>query len=390
MSNTILTIDMITREALRLAHEKCSFIGTTVRSYDDSFAKTGAKAGDTIRIRKPARYVRRQGSRIMNVQDSEQEKTTLTVATQDGVDIAFTSAERALSLDDFAKEHLEPAMAALMSGVEADYIAAMTKLTYNSVGTVGTVPNDLEIFANAQAKLNQSLAPQDDNRSVMVSSVTMAKMVGSLKGLFHDGDQIKKQYREGIIGRTTMADWYGNERVYRHATGSDHTTVTVNDASIAEGDSVITTAGASVTVGTVFTIDNVYAVHPETKQQYSHLQQFVITAISSNDWTISPAYYSTGAKKNVNALPVTTAAINLLGSASTTYGQDLMYHKDAYAFATVDLPIMPGECSRKTFDGISLRIWSDGDIRNDELLTRIDLLYGFAALRPEFGCRISN
>lgn len=390
MSNTLLTIDMITREALRIAHEKASFIGTTVRSYDDSFAQAGAKIGETLRIRKPARYTRRTGSRVMNVQDSEQEKTTLTVATQDGVDIAFTSAERALSLDDFSKNHLEPAMAVLLSGIEADYIAAMTKATYNLVGTVGTVPNDLEIFANAQAKLNQGLAPQDDNRSVMVSSVTMAKMIGANKGLFQDAEQIKKQYREGIIGRTTMADWYGNERVYRHANGSDHTTVTVNDASIASGDSGFTTAGASVTVGTVFTIADVYAVHPETKQQYAHLQQFVITAVSGNDWTFSPAYYSTGPKQNVNALPVTGAAITLVGSASTTYGQDLMYHKEAFAFATADLPIMPGECSRKQYDGISLRIWSDGDIRNDELLTRIDILYGFAALRPEWACRITS
>lgn len=408
MSNTLLTIDMITKEALRLAHEKAKFIGTTIRSYDDSFAQKGAKIGDTLRIRKPARYSRRQGSRVMDVQDSEQEKTSLTVSTQDGVDLAFTSAERALSLDDYSTNHLQPAMAVLISGIEADYIAAMTRATYNLVGTVGTIPNDLEIFANAQAKLNQYLAPEDDQRSVMVNSLTMAKMIGANKGLFQDSEQIKKQYREGIIGRTTMADWYSNERVYRHTNGADVAGEIDESAStnFVQGTGTFHFDGMGnatvVKKGSVFTIESVYAVHPETKQSYSHLQQFTVTADYTADSggdvdvTFTPVIYTTGAKQNVTSANTFGYSawdgldITFVGSANTTYAHDLMYHKDAYAFATADLPIMPGECSRKQFDGLSIRIWSDGDIRNDQLLTRLDILYGWAAIRPEWGCRITS
>lgn len=391
-NNTLLTIDMITKEALRIAHEKATFIGTTTRSYDPSFGKAGAKIGDTLRIRKPARYVRTQGSRVLAVQDSEQEQTALTVATQDHVGISFTSAERALKLDDFVKSHLEPAMAVLMSGVESDYIAAMTKLTYNQVGTAGTVPNDLEIFANAQAKLNQYLAPQDDTRANMVNSLTMAKMVGANKGLFQDSAQIKEQYREGIIGRTTGADWYANERVYRHANGADVAGEVNMAAGVTEGATTVTVDGftAALSVGSVFTFELSKAVHPETKQSYSHLQQFVVTAATTTLITFQPAIYASGPKQNVTVLPADNDDIVATGSASTTYAQDLMYHEDAFAFATADLPIMPGECSRKMYDGISLRIWSDGDIRNDELLTRIDILYGFAAIRPEWAVRITS
>lgn len=399
---------MITREALRLAHEKATFIGTTVRSYDDSFAKKGAKIGSTLRIRKQAQYTRRQGSRVMDVQDSEQENTTLTVATQDGVDMRFNSAEMSLELDDFSKNHLEPAMARLVSGIEADYIQAMTQATYNLVGTVGTVPNDLEIFANAQAKLNQYLAPTDDNRSNMVNSVTMAKMIGANKGLFHDSAQIKQQYREGLIGRTTGADWFANERVYRHTNGADVAGEIDESGStnFVQGTTTLHFDGFGSAVlekGSVFTIESVYAVHPETKQAYSHLQQFVVTADATAsggggdvDVTFSPAIYTTGAKQNVTSANAFGFAawdgldITLVGSASVTYAQDLMYHKEAFAFATADLPMMPGDCSVKQYDGLSIRVWQDGDIRNDELLTRIDILYGFAALRPEWACRITS
>lgn len=391
MANTLLTIDQITKEALRLAHEKAAFLGTINRQFDDSFGRSDGKIGDTLRIRLPSQYVRTQGSRVMDVQDSEQVKTAVTVATQDHVAMRFNSRELALDLDSFSKLHLEPAMATLISGVESDVLQGCTKLVYNQVGTWGTAPTDLAPFGAARAKMNQDLAPKDDQRYIQYDSVNMAGMVNSLKGLFHDSQAIKEQYREGMMGRTAGFDWYENERVWNQTTGTDHTTVTVNDASIAAGDTTMTTAGANVTVGTVFTIANVNKVHPETKTTYGIAQQFVITAVNGNDWTFSPAWHASGPKQNVDALPVNGAAITLFGTASQTKTQALAYHKDAFTFVTADLPLMGAaeKCVRKTYDGISLRVWQDGDIRNDEMLTRIDILYGYAAIRPQWASRIS-
>jgi hypothetical protein len=331
--------------------------------------------------------------RVMDVQDSEQQRTTLTRATQKHVAFRFNSKEIATDLDfeNLSKLTLDPAMSVLISSVESDVLQGCTKLVYNGAGTAGTPPTDLVAFGAARAKMNQDLAPKDGNRYIQYDSVNMGTIVNGLKGLFQDSSQIKEQYREGMMGRTAMADWYENERVYNHTTGSDHTTVTISDASIAEGDTGFTTAGGTVTVGTIFTIANVLKVHPETKTSYGSAQQFVITAVAGNDWTFSPAYYSTGPKQNVNALPVNGAAITLVGTASTAYTQNLMYHRDAFAFATAELPLMAeaNKCVRKTFDGISLRVWEGSDIRNDEVLTRVDILYGYAAIRPQWACRIT-
>ena len=67
-----------------------------------------------------------------------------------------------------------------------------------------------------------------------------------------------------------------------------------------------------------------------------------------------------------------------------------MYHKEAYQFITAPLPILDDaqKCVRVTKDNLSLRCWMGSDIRNNELLMRIDVLYGMAALRPAWGCRI--
>lgn len=401
MANSHKVLDMIANEALAIAHEKATFISTVDRQYDDSFGKSGAhKTGSTLRVRSPNQYTRRQGSRVMDVQDQNEATQTITLATQDGVDMRFNSAELTLDTNNpseverFSKRYIEPAMSVLVSGIDADMLTQFTKDTYNLVGTAGTVvgaSGDISALFNARAKLNQGLCP-GDSRAYQIDSVTMASIVNGKTGLFHPDGQVKKAFTEGYYGRAAGAEFYENERTYAHTNGSDHTTVTVNDASIASGDSTIITAGASVTVGTVFTIADVYAVHPETKQSYGVLQQFVITAVSSNTWTVSPSFISSGAKQNINALPVTGATITLHGSASTAYRQNIVYHKDAFAFVTADLPIMDDahKCVRKTLDGLSMRVWMASDIRNDELLVRLDVLYGGKTLRPEWACRISN
>jgi hypothetical protein len=409
MSNTLLTIDMIADRALAVAHEKAAFLGTVYRDYDSEFGKQGGKVGDTIRIRKPNQYVRRQGSRIMDVQDQGEANTTLTVATQDGVDMKFNSAELALSIDKFSERYIEPAVSVMVSGIEGDVLAAMTKAVYNTVGTAGTVPgasSDITVLGNARAKLNQYLAPKDSNRVVQMDSITMASIVNGTKSLFQDSTQIKEAFREGFISRNAMADWYENERTLVLANGSDVTGTTdstglgtaASDGSYSTIDMHTTIAVATQVVGEVFTIANVYACHPETKAAYSHLQDFTITAIGASLTTISPPIYLSGAKKNVvksdgTALATTdfnSATLTFRGSASTSYRYNLMYHRDAFAFVTADLPLMAdaASCVRKQFDGLSLRVWQGSDIRNDEKLMRLDILYGYAALKPEWACRI--
>ena len=405
MANSFNVTDLVTREVLRVAHEKLSFIGTIDRQYDKSFAANGAKHGDSLRVQKPNQYLRRQGSRIMDVQDQDEETSTITVATQDGVDMRFNSAELSLitpdSIDEFSKKYIEPAVSILASGIESDFLNFATKLVYQQVGTPGTPPTDLAAIGAARAKLNQQLAPKDGNRFVQMESVTMGGLVNGLKGLFQDSNQIKEQYREGMIGRTGMADWYENERMYAHTNGSSDNAGTVND-TVASGDTSVTLASMGVsktiTAGSVITFAGCYDVNPETKAAYAHLKQFVVTANATTDGaeavtvSISPAIITTGARKNCSAVPTNGGAALITGAASTTYTQNLMYHKEAFQFVTADLPLMAdaAKCVRRNQDGLSMRVWQGSDIRNDELLMRIDILYGMAALRPEWACRITN
>ena len=411
MANSLVTIDMITREALRIAHETCSFIATTDRQYDDSFAKTGAKIGTALRVRKPNQYTRTQGSRVMDVQDQAETNGTITVATQDHVDMRFNSAELALSLDEISKRYIEPAVKVLVSGIESDYLTYATKATWNLAGSAGTAITDLTAPGLARAKMNQALAPKDQSRYIQMDSVTMAGLVKGVAAYFNPSNAISDQYKEGLVARTSMADYYENERVWSMTNGDDvvgaidESTETnfVQGATTIHMDALGT--ASQVSAGMVFTWADMYACHPETKARLPHLQQFVVVSTanpSSNDVdiTFSPPIYTTGAKKNVCTstgadITWTSAAQNdkvttFVGSASASYVQPLMYHKEAFQFVTADLPLMDDahKCVRRVQDGLSLRVWQASDIRNDELLMRIDILYGMAALRPEWACRM--
>ena len=401
MSNTNLTIDMVTREALRIAHEKAVYLGTIDRQYDDSFANSGAKIGSSLRIRQPNQFTRRQGSRIMDVQDVTETAITATVATQDGVDIRFNSAELALDIDDFSKRYIEPAMAVLVSGIESDVLQAQQKLCYNSVGTSGTPMSDLVEAGAARARLNQGLAPKD-NRCIQVTSPTAGTMVNGLKGLFHDGSQLKRQYNEGMLGRIAGFDWFENERLWTRSMSADVTGTTDAASLVTDGgnDVDMHTTIATTAVGEVFTIAGVYACHAETKQSLGYLQQFVILTGTAGVLSVSPSTILTGAKQNVCSaagaqLAITdfnSAATVFVGAESSAITQNIAYHKEWATFITADLPLMDDahRCARRNQDGISLRVWEASDIRNDERLMRLDILYGHKVLRPEWATNITD
>jgi hypothetical protein len=262
----------------------------------------------------------------------------------------------------------------------------------------------------ARARLNQGLAPKDQNRSLQVDSVTMAYLANGLKNLFIPSSEVDRAFREGFIAHTAMCDIYENERVWSLTNTDDVTANTNADALVTDAASATTNglviacgddlAEAKQTVGSVFTVADVYACHPETKQSLGFLQPFVVTDTGAVSVTVSPQIFLTGPYQNVctaasaqcTAATFNEKAMTFEGSASQTKAQSLMYHRDAFVFVTADLPLHAGadKCVRQTQDGISLRVWHDGDITNDMHIMRIDLLYGFKTMRPAWACRITN
>jgi len=402
MSNSILTIDMITRKALEILENNLVISRNVNRQYDDSFAVEGAKIGSTLRIRLPDRALVTDGA-ALQVQDDNEQYTTLTVASQKHIGVNFTSAELTMQLDDFAERVLKPRVSQLAASVDAD-VANAYKNIFQSVGTPGTTPATSLVLLQAQQKLNESAAGMAP-RYATVNPAANAGLVEGMKGLFNPVDTVSRQFKNGMMGQGVLGfdEINMSQSIVQHTTGSRSTsdTILVNGAVSTQGASTINidggTGSATINAGDVFTIAGVYAVNPQTRQSTGSLQQFVCTATataSSGAWTsvaISPAIYtSTNALATVDSFPADNAAVTFVGTASTQYPQNLVYHKDAITLATADLLLPQGVdmASRQVHNGISLRVVRQYDINNDRMPCRIDVLYGYSAIRPPMACRL--
>lgn len=385
MPNTILTATAVTREALRVLHQKLNFVGTITRDYDESFARQGAKVGDTLKIRLPNQYTVRSTATLA-AQDTTETSVDLKVATQKGVDLNFTSVDLTMNLDDFSERILEPAMSVLAANIEAD---AMTM--YKDVWSqVGGATNFAKVML-ARKALVDNLAPLNA-RTCNLNTQDNVDLVGELKGLFNDKTTISKQNREGFMGRTAGFDFMENTLWPAHVRGPTTGAVVVNGAGQSGGTLTVSGGTGAPTAGDVITIAGVFRVHPETKQATATLQQFVVgTGATATSYPISPAIVTTGAGQNVSVSPANGAAVTLAGAANTPYGLSMAYQKGAFAFATADLVMPRGVdfASREVFDGISMRIVRQYDINTDKFPCRLDVLYGFKTVRPQLACRLA-
>jgi len=389
---------MITRKSLEILENNLVITRNVNRAYDDSFAVEGAKIGSTLRIRLPDRSLVTDGA-ALQVQDVSQQQVTLTVDSQKHIGVNFTTAELTMSLDDFADRVLKPRISQLAASIDADVANSYSGM-FHSVGTPGTTPATSLVLLQAQQKMNESAAVANP-RYLTVNPAANAGLVEGMKGLFNPVSTISRQFKSGLMGEGILGfeELAMSQSMKVHTTGDWGTTIEVDGTTTTQGTSqlTITFTGSAKTwkVGDVFTMQNVFAVNPQTRESTGSLQQFVVTedltATTTGTLKFAPALYTAAHPlATVNAFPVNDADITMLGAASTGYPQNLAYHRDAITFATADL-IMPqgvDMASRQVHNGISMRIVRQYDINNDRLPCRIDVLYGYKVIRPEMAVRV--
>lgn len=410
MANSVLTVKqaqtIIAKGAAKMFKDKCQFLNTIDVEPDATFkGANGYMAGDTITINKPARFTMNSTADITSaIQDIVEEKTTLTLSNQRNVPIAMTSAEIAtdLALKDWMNRVLDPAITTLANGIEAECLVAAKNAVGNSVGTAGSSLFDTDMMLSAGELLDKNLAPLDDKRFALLDSSAARKAVNARKGLFQSSEAIAQQYKAGAMGMADGFTYLKNNLLPRHTNGNDVTGVSVRTTVSSQGSTTISVQGITSTTGTitkgsVITIANVYAVHPVTKQQYDYLQQFVVTAdVTADgsgyaDLSVYPAMYTTGGRQNISAFPNSSGGtVTFVGSASTGYGNSLAYQKSAFRLVSAPLVLPDGVhmASQERQDGISIRVIQDYIPLTDKMVMRVDVLYGFAAVRPEWATRL--
>ena len=403
--NNFNNIADITPVAMDVLENMLVFTKHVNRGYDDRFRQSGGRIGDTANIRVPGYYSLRRGA-VANPQGYNDSYIPVTLA-QAGVDIQFTSKELLLNVDDFKKNVLEPAMVPVVTALDGDGTALFTQLP-NSVGTPGTAPTDLSLFLNGGALLADGAVPLDDNRAAMLNQWSQASMINGLKTLYNPIKDISRQYTEGNMGELAAGFKFSmTQQCPTFTTGtvgtstpvysSGGTTATITTTGWASG-------GTTLNKGDIISFAGVYNVNPTTKASTGVLKQLVVTStVTDTTGTVaipvSPTLVASGVNQNCTATPTGSAACYFWGtqnnaSSNKVSPTNCVFHRDAFVLATADLPkVGPSElCSRIRHKklNISMRMVKYYDGRNDQELYRLDVLYGWAILRPGFAVRVQG
>lgn len=391
MANQLLTTKKITREILSVLRQKLTFLKKINMEYKDEFAVTGAKIGNTVDVRVPTHGKVREG-RIMDADNLVDKTVPLTISDQTGVDLVWSSSDMALSIDDFSARYLDQRIADMASRIEQRVLQRALPYAANFVPNADGRLDFVEAL-RANKLLTDNLAPT--RRYMMTNTSGTVQVVDQLKGFFNAQDRLKEQYEDGVMARAAGFDWFETTNMPAQAYGTSALpgAYLVNGAN-QTGSSIAVDGGTgTIQAGQHLTFANVFAVNPATKTNTGVLQTFVVTANyagGTGSLQISPAIVTSGAEQNVTQSPADNAAIVLLGAAAQT-GVNLAFARDFLTFATVDLPLPENkDATRMQFDGLSLRMIRDYDTINDQFLNRVDILWGSAVLRPEFGVVIPN
>lgn len=404
MANTNLTHQMVAREAAAILAEECPFISNINMARKDEFGENvnGYQKGDTVKVKIPTVGAVFDGSQFAgggSATDSKEDYVNLQLATQKHVALQFGAKEKLLELTDFKERILRPQIRMLSSVVEADLLSKAVLATPNLVGSAGSVPTAMKTYAQARQKLEYYLAPPSD-RTVCYSSAANVELVDASKALFNAKSQIERGFLRGSIGEAQGAMFYEHQSIPSVTNGSQVASMLINGVPAAGATTIAVDGGTgtnTIKKGSVFTIAGVFAVHPLTGVASTTLQQFVVTAdltlaAGAGNLSIYPAINAVAPNKTVSAAPADNAALTFVGSASTAYAQNLMFQKDAFTTAFAPLPVL-ASCEGYTAqlpNGFAVRVMTFGDGNNDYERTRIDVLYGFAAVRALHACRITE
>jgi hypothetical protein len=404
MANAVLTNSIIAKEALMVLENELVMAKKVYRGLEKEFDNrtNGYLPGATVTIKRPTDFTVRDGANA-SVQDVVEGSTSITVDQQKGIDFSFSSLERTLSIRELSERVIKPAMVQLANKIDVD-LMAQYKYIPNWVGTPGQAINSFTDYALGPRRLDEGAVSQD-GRVGILSPADHWGLLGTQTGLYIQG-AANEAYRKGNLGMIGGVDTYMSQNVPTHTVGSDVTTVTVGAAittsTIAYADvkttmqQTITTAGGTLNAGDVFTIDDVYAVNPVSKATLPYLKQFTVISYTTNSAVIYPAMIWTGAFQNVavssGVTDLNTKAMTFMGTAGTSYAQNLIFNKNAFALAVVPMVVPDGavNVTRESDNGLSVRMIPFYNGSSDVSTCRLDVLYGIKTLDPRLATRISG
>jgi hypothetical protein len=377
------------------------FLANVNRTYDSQYEIAGAKVGNTVNARLPQRFTVTDGQ-ALQLQNLYDQTVPISLTNQKNVAFGYSSQQATTELDNIRERYINPGSEALANAAEVLAFNAVYRDIYSSVGVPGTTPS---------AKLTDLSTPLR-GRCAVLDPLAMSTLANTTSSLFNPTAVISENYEEGMFGRKQLGvdKWLQDPINPVHTTGTFTASTPLINGASQTGSTIATNGWASgattLNKGDVFTIAGVNSVNPLSYSSTGRLQQFVVTATTSDasgvmaTLPISPSIITSGQLQTVDASPANDAVITVLGAtaaaggtlATTTSPQSFVYHPDAFAFVMADL-MKPGAGAESTTVrskalGFSIRMVEQYQIGTDQNPSRLDILIGAATIQARLAARV--
>lgn len=400
MSNVLATNGLIAKTSLAVLKNMLTFSANVNRDFEDEFTSNmsrGYAPGQTINIKRPPRYQYRAGR--VAVPQATVETTIPLTLSQGGCDIQFTSLERTLSLSKL-EDKIAAAIAPVANEIDRQGLQLAHYATFNTINQTGVLPTSQSLAIQAMtdmgARLDEMAAPRVMGQRTFITAPRVnGSLIQGMAGLFNGSDAINKQFNSGVLVPSFGLKIGMDQNVDTHTNGTQAVTGTaINGAGQTGSNITVAALTGTISRGTVIALPGVFAVNPQSRISTGSVAQFVVTAdlpAGATSIPVSPALVTGGAFQNVTMSPTSGQNFLIVGAASTSYQTNVAYHKDAFTLAMVPMAAPESGTGAKshqeTDDGFTVKVTTGYDITNDVQLTRIDVLFGWAATYPELSTK---
>ena len=365
MPNEFIKPSVVAREALMVLENNLIMANLIHRDYNSEFV---AGVGDTVTIRKPAKFVAHNFTGNIIVQDATEGKEAVKLDHFRDVSFKVTSKEMTLDIRDFSKQLIEPAMMAVAQGVDEDILNVVAEV--NNTVTATAKPTDLSDIASIAKMMDVNKAPMAQRRLVL---------------------NPEHKYRYALTDNLSKVSYAGTGDTLRNAElGRVYSLDTYMDQNAPY--SLADTPGTMTACKVTGNINEKKVQLSETQAATGTLKKGDGLIIDGRMYRITKdATAASNAAANVEIdMPLHIQITEAMSAYIVTKYHSLAFHRNAIAMVTrpLELPMGNKNAAIMQHNGLGVRVVYDYDINTKTDYVSIDILYGLKLLYPELACKL--